>query len=378
MTSRRSERSGDTGGTGRLLLVDLGRSAPHSFPAVWLRHACGCRGCVDAASGQRLVAPQDAPPNVSISSAEYTEAAIRVVFDPDGHESTFDLAWLAAMTEPVANWRAADAKQLWRGAAVPDSITTGRWPSFFRDPVERRRCLQAVCDAGVLVLRDVPCRAGQVLMVVSTFAYVRETNYGRLFDVRTAKKPSNLAFSDSALAPHTDNPYRDPVPTLQLLHCLSNALEGGLSGFVDGFQAALDLRAEFPADFDCLTRVGVPFAFDDGVTSLSATKPLIELDHRGEVVGVRLNDRSMRPLGGAAAGSVEFYAAHRRFSEIVGRSRMAAQVTLQPGDCVVFDNTRILHSRTAFGGGGARHLQGCYADLDAVASALAVLSRAAA
>jgi gamma-butyrobetaine dioxygenase len=57
---------------------------------------------------------------------------------------------------------------------------------------------------------------------------------------------------------------------------------------------------------------------------------------------------------------------------------MAAQVTLQPGDCVVFDNTRILHSRTAFGGGGARHLQGCYADLDAVASALAVLSRAAA
>jgi Gamma-butyrobetaine hydroxylase-like, N-terminal/Taurine catabolism dioxygenase TauD, TfdA family len=27
--------------------------------------------------------------------------------------------------------------------------------------------------------------------------------------------------------PHTDNPYRDPVPTVQLLHCLSTADDGG-------------------------------------------------------------------------------------------------------------------------------------------------------
>jgi gamma-butyrobetaine dioxygenase len=56
---------------------------------------------------------------------------------------------------------------------------------------------------------------------------------------------------------------------------------------------------------------------------------------------------------------------------------------LAPGDCVIFDNTRILHGRTAFadGGGsggagtGRRHLQGCYADLDGLASAVAVLAR---
>ena len=33
------------------------------------------------------------------------------------------------------------------------------------------------------------------------------------------------------------------------------------------------------------------------------------------------------------------------------------------------------HARTAFTGAGNRHLQGCYADLDGVASALAVLNR---
>jgi gamma-butyrobetaine dioxygenase len=45
---------------------------------------------------------------------------------------------------------------------------------------------------------------------------------------------------------------------------------------------------------------------------------------------------------------------------------------------MVFDNTRVLHVRTAFGmtpGSPGRHLPGCYADLDGLASTLAVLRR---
>jgi gamma-butyrobetaine dioxygenase len=39
-----------------------------------------------------------------------------------------------------------------------------------------------------------------------------------------------------------------------------------------------------------------------------------------------------------------------------------------------FDNTRILHARTAFTAAGERHLQGCYADLDGLESTLEVLT----
>jgi gamma-butyrobetaine dioxygenase len=59
---------------------------------------------------------------------------------------------------------------------------------------------------------------------------------------------------------------------------------------------------------------------------------------------------------------------------------LAVRTRLAPGDCLVIDNTRILHARTAFTaapGGGGRHLQGCYADLDGLASTLAVLRRGA-
>jgi hypothetical protein len=57
------------------------------------------------------------------------------------------------------------------------------------------------------------------------------------------------------------------------------------------------------------------------------------------------------------------------------RPELMLTFRLGPGDCVVFDNTRILHARTGFDATGKRHLQGCYADLDGVASAVAVLRR---
>jgi len=209
--------------------------------------------------------------------------------------------------------------------------------------------------------------------------FVRETNYGRLFDVRVEATPANLAFTGLPIAPHTDNPYRDPVPTVQLLHCLASAVLGGDSGLVDGFEAAARLRAEDPAAFRILTRTPVTFAYSDATAELRATKPMIGTDPRGRIREVRFNNRSMLPLRLGREGSPEeavaFYAAYRAFAEMIIRPDLMLTFRLAPGDCVVFDNTRILHARTGFAATGQRHLQGCYADLDGVASTLAVLRR---
>ncbi len=108
-----------------------------------------------------------------------------------------------------------------------------------------------------------PTDPGAVLAVAASLGYVRETNYGRLFDVRVESSPSNLAFTSLPIPPHTDNPYRDPVPTVQLLHCLRNAADGGDSGFVDGFHAAAALRAQDPAAFATLAGTPVTFGYRD-------------------------------------------------------------------------------------------------------------------
>jgi gamma-butyrobetaine dioxygenase len=262
------------------------------------------------------------------------------------------------------------------------------------DDAVREECLSAVVRLGFALLRGVPTAPGMVTAVAETFGFVRETNYGRLFDVRVVADPANLAFTSRELAPHTDNPYRDPVPTLQLLHCLRDAVSGGDTGLVDGFAAAAALRAEDPSSFRVLTTTAWPFAYVDKETELRAAQPLISLTPAGRITGVRLNDRAIRPLRGVPARAAEIaYAAYRAWEALVARAEFRLTFRLAPGDCLIFDNTRVLHARTAFdapgpavaGGAsaegepatGERHLQGCYADIDGLLSTLAVLRRSA-
>jgi alpha-ketoglutarate-dependent taurine dioxygenase len=251
----------------------------------------------------------------------------------------------------VANAVVADAAVT--GAAVAavrvGGLPGAPWPEYLADDAVRERCLDAVVRLGFALLRGVPVAPGTVTAVAETFGFVRETNNGRLFDVRVVADPANLAFTSRELAPHTDNPYRDPVPTLQLLHCLRDAVSGGDTGLIDGFAAAAALRAEDPASFSLLTTIEWPFAYIDKETELRATQPLISLTPAGRITGVRLNDRAIRPLRGVPARQAEAaYAAYRAWENVVARPEFRLTLRLAPGDCLIFDNTRILHARTAF------------------------------
>jgi gamma-butyrobetaine dioxygenase len=126
-----------------------------------------------------------------------------------------------------------------------------------------------------------------------------------------------------------------------------------------------------------LTGTAVPFGYIDKETELRASLPLIQLSPRGRVRGIRFNNRSARPLRLPYGEVTAFYAACPRWAALLARPDRQLNLRLAPGDCLIFDNTRILHARTAFGRSASprRHLQGCYADLDGLASTLAVLIR---
>jgi gamma-butyrobetaine dioxygenase len=327
--------------------------------AEWLRDNCRCGECRDAVSGQKLFDLAATPTVAEIVESSHD---VMVVFD-DGHRSVFDRAWLAS---PVpSGHRDETSKEL--GA----DLVSANWLAYLDDDAERLRCLDSVLRSGFVLLRGVPTRPGTVLEVAETFGFVRETNYGRLFDVRVVNSPNNLAFTGLPISPHTDNPYRDPVPTLQLLHCLENATAGGDTILVDGFAVAATLRNVDPEAFEVLTRTPVTFSFSDATTFLSAFRPIIDVDPAGRIREVRINNRSMQP--GREHGP-EFYRAYRAFRALLSEAQVSFR--LEPGDCLLFDNTRILHARTGFSATGSRHLQGCYADIDALASTAAVLRRA--
>jgi gamma-butyrobetaine dioxygenase len=354
------------------------------FPAVWLRDNCPCPDCTAPGTTQKLKDITDLPNGVAVTCTEHAAGSVTVTFAPDQHRATFSRSWLIAQAQGRdgdGDSRTEEGKQLWLPADLAPE--TGRfprasWPRYLGQPAERIRALEAVQRLGFVLLRDVPPEPGTVLEVAASFGFVRETNYGRLFDVRVEPAPGNLAFTSRAIRPHTDNPYRDPVPTVQLLHCLRAAGEGGDTGLVDGFAAAAAFRAADPESFGTLTGTPVPFGYIDKETELRASQPLIELSPRGRVRGVRFNNRSMQPLRGSHAEITAFYAAYRRWAGLLAEPGRQLDLRLAPGDCLVFDNTRVLHARTAFAlsaGSPGRHLQGCYADLDGLASTLAVLKR---
>ncbi|MBF9071188.1 2-trimethylaminoethylphosphonate dioxygenase [Streptacidiphilus fuscans] len=363
---------------------------PTALSAVWLRDNCGCAECRDPGTGQKLFQITDLPDSLAIASAEQRTEAGRdgsgsgdgsdssegwdVVWSPDGHRSHYDAAWLAAAAQPDP--RAEDGKELWPFAEDLDGrLPETSWDAYRSDDRERLRMLDAVRSLGFCLLRGVPLEDGQVQQVALSFGFVRETNYGLQFEVRVEEQPNNLAFTNVAITPHTDNPYRDPVPTLQLLHCLVNDALGGDSGLVDGFAVAARLREQDPEAFAVLTTTPVEFAFRDAVTELSAHRPLIDVDAEGRIREVRFNNRSLGTLRLPAARTDAFYRAYRAFAELLLAPEAQLEFRLGPGDCLIFDNTRLLHARTAFERGGARHLQGCYADLDALLSTVAVLRR---
>ncbi|WP_377273306.1 TauD/TfdA family dioxygenase [Peterkaempfera sp. SMS 1(5)a] len=356
-----------------------------ALPPMWLRDNCPCPECRDPHSGQKLFQITDLPRELAVASAapqhDNGANAVDVVWSPDGHRSRYPVQWLLANRPgetAEADHRSEAGKQLWQAADLAGALPEADWAAYLANPGERARVLEAVQRLGFALLRAVPTEEGQVLAVAESFGFVRETNYGKLFDVRVEPNPDNLAFTSARITPHTDNPYRDPVPTIQLLHCLSNAAEGGDSGLVDGFRAAALLREEDPEAFGVLTRTPVPFVYRDARTELTAFRPLIDTDPLGRIREVRFNNRSIGTLRLPAAELEAFYAAYRTFAELLLRPGLQLDFRLAPGDCVVFDNTRLLHARTAFEQSGARHLQGCYADLDGLAGTLAVLRRSAA
>jgi gamma-butyrobetaine dioxygenase len=176
------------------------------YPAVWLRDNCPCAECTDPGSGQKLHDVTDLPVDCAVARAEAAEPddAIAVTFAPDGHRSVYRRNWLAKHALDGYGDE-SDGKVLWD---TPPPVPEASWPEYTADPATRGRALSAVMRMGFVLLRDVPADPGMVLNVAESFGFARETNYGRLFDVRIEPAPDNLAFTSREILPHTDNPYR--------------------------------------------------------------------------------------------------------------------------------------------------------------------------
>lgn len=353
------------------------------YHAVWLRDNALDPATRSPSNAQRLITLHDIPADTVIAKATVSDDMLSVRFAPEEKTVAFPSGWLRehaydANAGRTPGWTSS-AIETWDGQFDIQCVTSN-YQSVREDTAALREWLAGVRCYGFAKLTDGPVESGALLDVASLFGYVRETNYGKWFEVRTEVNPANLAYTGLGLQAHTDNPYRDPVPTLQILYCLENSAAGGDSQVVDGFAAAHRLRSEDPHGFDLLTRYCARFEYrGTGDVHLVSRKPMIELTPDGELASIRFNNRSTAAITDVPFDDMsDYYAAYRRLGEIIDDPAMAVGFKLEPGECFIVDNTRILHGRTGYANcGGSRWLQGCYADKDGLLSTLSVLEETA-
>jgi len=362
---------------GELVRVVFDDGTAAEFHRLALRDGCPCGLCRHPLSGQRLFETTDLLPAARIVWIGLDEGTL-VVEWADGHASRFEAGWLASEAQAAASGRRVPpAITLW-GAELAPALPTASYGDLLDVPESLERWLAAIAEFGFALVSGAPVAEGVVARVAELFGPVRETNYGRVFDVTVRADAKNLADTARALSLHTDNPYRAPAPSLQLLHCLTSSASGGENVLADGFRAVALLRREAPHKLALLSSRPIRYAYRDERSELSSDVPVVVLGPDGLPAALHVNNRSKGIPVGTPEAVEEWYEAYFALLSLLERPEAEVVYRLEPGQLIVFDNLRVLHGRRGFSGEGVRRLQGCYADRDALLSRLAVLGRRAA
>ncbi|PTU03226.1 gamma-butyrobetaine hydroxylase, partial [Pseudomonas sp. HMWF031] len=161
----------------------------YDIPALWLREKSQDPASTDPITQQRLFDSHLIDPEIKLTEVEeLPNGLLRIAFS-DGHSAIYctelllaeiidadhcqlTIAWDSSLDQRLVrhDWRALDNDQAFEAA------------------------LTAYLKYGFIVLTHVPCAQEQVLEVGSKFGYVKETNFGKYFEVYSKPEANDLAY----------------------------------------------------------------------------------------------------------------------------------------------------------------------------------------
>tara|TARA_B100001093_G_scaffold507776_1_gene568848 strand:+ start:6001 stop:7101 length:1101 start_codon:yes stop_codon:yes gene_type:complete len=339
---------------------------------IWLRERINGKEYLDQKTKQRLFDPSFLE-DINIENASINDKILELTFN-DGANCKYEVNKLALEFSDSEDFFNTIEQELWNSSL--QNIPT----FFFNDSLFESRemfdLLKSFYKYGFVIIKNVPTNNNFIVNFANSIGSIRPTNFGEYFNVKSIPNPNDLAYTSLHLSPHTDNPYRKPVPCIQLLHCIENEVNGGFSTLVDGFNVAKELCKTNPEYFKILSQVKVKFKFVDDNVVLENYGKLIELDENNKIKQVRFSTRlDFVPILEKTELDL-YYKARKTISDFYNSEKFRIEFKLMPGDLIMMDNHRLLHGRTAFDANeGKRFLQGCYIDYDSSEGKLRHLKR---
>lgn len=343
------------------LNVTLPDGNPGYFNYYWLRD--NCPSSFDPETRERAFDIFGLPAAPRPAAARVEADTLVIEWSGEDHTSHHPLALLAEHARGERRHDPADLPRTpWYADHHPD-ITRVSQPCLLASEAERRRWMEALLVEGVAIVTDMPDTDEALPETALLIGQIRPTFFGPYFDARVHVQPTNLAYTSKALELHTDVPSEEHAPGIQFLHCRANSVAGGLNLFADGTAVADDLRATDPEAFRLLAETDVPFYKEHRGIDMRARQRVIELDRHGEVSGVTISQHMADVFDLPQRVLDDYYPAFVRFGRMLQHERYVMRFTLQAGECITFDNHRVVHGREAYSAtSGERHLRGTYTD----------------
>jgi gamma-butyrobetaine dioxygenase len=338
----------------------------------WLRERVNGDQYVDQGTQQRLFDPTELKNNIKINKLLILDDFLEVTFD--------DGAFAKIAIQNILKEFADDNDiKLIEKIKWNSSLKDFNYFQFNENFFENKSMFDALIkfyQYGFVIFKNVPTENNFLIKFANSIGSIRRTNFGEYFDVKSKPNPNDLAYTSLPLAPHTDNPYRNPVPCIQILHCIENEVSGGFSTLVDGYTVTEELKKNYKEYYEVLTKTKIRFQFIDKSVVLESWAEMIQLDEYKKFKQVRFSPRlDFVPLMDRDKLEL-YYSARNKISELYNSDQYRIEFKLSPGDLLMMDNHRLLHGRTTYDANeGNRFLQGCYIDYDSTEGKLKHLQR---
>ncbi|EME87684.1 uncharacterized protein MYCFIDRAFT_98155, partial [Pseudocercospora fijiensis CIRAD86] len=367
---------------------------------VALRDLCQCSKCVDSSTRQKLFSTPDIPSDIKAKEITHDSGNVSIKWQNDApgyaedHVTTLPLEGLRRLCSrgKMTPEPAPIPRTYWNTQAYTSETSDFDYEDYMSSDSTLYSAARQLHTHGLLFMTNVPEDEESVVRVAERIGPLKTTFYGKTWDVRSVPEAKNVAYTAQNLGFHMDLMYMKQPPHLQLLHCIRSSSAGGASLFTDSFLAARDLsEADFHA-YAGLSSQTVEFHYDHPdhyyhqsrrvIEEYPALENLQTLTPMDFLESVAWSPPFQGPFKLQSDLSLHTFNLQtgqlpaKKFNDLIHRPEVIYERLMKPGECVIFDNRRVLHARKAFEVGDAgkeRWLRGAYVDKDPFVSKLKIL-----
>ena len=338
----------------------------------WLRERVSGDNFVDKKTQQRLFDPTTLQGDIKINNLNLSNDHLEITFN----DGAYTKLAIQNILKEFSNTNEVKFINKIKWDSTLKNLNYFEFKDNFFEEEEMYKALISFYKYGFVIFKKVPTKNNFLVQFANSIGSIRRTNFGEYFNVKSKPNPNDLAYTSLPLAPHTDNPYRNPVPCIQILHCIENQVSGGYSTLVDGYTVTEELKKDYPDYYKILTEIKVRYQFIDQDVFLEDWAEMIQLDENKNFKQVRFSPRlDFVPLIDKEKLDL-YYLARNKISELYNSNKYRLEFKLSPGDLLMMDNHRLLHGRTSYDANeGNRFLQGCYIDYDSTEGKMKHLKR---